>query len=90
MPRLPSPNGDGKNDLFIGTGFTDGIQDFQMTIWNRWGELLYETNNPDAAWNGSKHNSGKLVPPGVYVYQVKYRDPRGEPIELQGFATLIL
>ena len=90
MPNAFTPNGDGKNDIFIGTGFTDGMEDFEMTIWNRWGELLYVTDDPEAPWNGSRHNTGKTLPPGVYVYQVKYRDPRGEPIEFRGFATLIL
>ncbi len=90
MPNAFTPNGDGKNDLFIGTGFLDGMQDFEMSIWSRWGELLYLTQDPTEAWNGSKDNQGQLLPAGVYVYQVKYRNPRGEPVEFRGFATLIL
>ena len=89
MPNAFTPNGDGKNDVFIGTGFTDGIQNFEMTIWSRWGELLYLTEDPTGAWEGSKNNNGSTLPSGVYVYQVKYRDPRGEQVEFQGFATLL-
>ena len=90
MPNAFTPNADGRNDVFIGTGFTDGMVDFEMTIWSRWGELLYLTQDPHDAWNGSKNNAGKVLPPGVYVYQVKYRDPRGDAVEFRGFATLIL
>ncbi len=90
MPNAFTPNGDGKNDFFIGTGFTDGMLDFEMTIWSRWGELIYITEDPLDPWNGSKNNVGKVLPSGVYVYQVKYRDPRGESVQFNGFATLIL
>ena len=89
MPNAFTPNGDGRNDEFIGAGFVVGMQAFEMTIWNRWGELLFVSESPEFAWNGSKNNSGDVLPSGVYVYQIKYLDPRGEQVELNGFATLI-
>ena len=89
MPNAFTPNGDGRNDVFIGAGFTAGVRSFEMTIWNRWGELLFTSQDPQEAWNGSKNNHGPTLPNGVYVYQVQYLDPRGEKVELSGFATLI-
>ena len=89
MPNAFTPNGDGRNDVFIGTGFIDGMKNFELTIWSRWGELLYITEDPTNAWNGSKNNEGRILPAGVYVYQVKYLDPRGMPVQFRGFATLI-
>lgn len=89
MPNAFTPNGDGKNDLFQGKGYTDGMQDFELTIWSRWGELLYQTENPEDGWNGTKQNTGEDLPVGVYVYQIKYIDPRGAPHALKGFATLV-
>ena len=89
MPNAFTPNGDGKNDEFRGTGFVDGVQEFEFSIWNRWGEMLFLTDNPFEAWNGGKNNDGQVVASGVYVYQIKYLDPRGDKVELQGFATLI-
>ncbi len=89
MPNAFTPNGDGQNDIFKGKGFTDGIRDFQLTIWDRWGGLLFETDNPEEAWTGARNNTGEILPNGVYVYQVKYVDPRGEPVAYRGFATLI-
>ena len=47
-------------------------------------------DNPDELWNGSKDNEGPVLTTGVYVYQVKYIDARGQLIEFNGFATLLL
>ncbi|MCB0687930.1 MAG: gliding motility-associated C-terminal domain-containing protein [Saprospiraceae bacterium] len=89
MPNAFTPNGDGKNDFFIGTGYTDGMRDFELTIWSRWGELLFKTEDPGEGWDGTKQNTGEDLAVGVYVYQVKYTDPRGNPNEFNGFATLV-
>jgi gliding motility-associated-like protein len=89
MPNAFSPNEDGKNDEFRGSGFTEGMQNFELSIWNRWGERIFVTSDPEEGWNGRKDNSGNLIPPGVYIYRVNYVDPRGQPIVLEGFATLV-
>jgi gliding motility-associated-like protein len=89
MPNAFTPNGDGSNDLFLGAGLLEGINDFNMTIWNRWGELVFETDNPNVGWNGQDQNSGSMSPGGVYVYQVTFTSPRGTPLIYKGFATLI-
>ncbi len=89
MPNAFTPNEDNKNDIFKGTGHTYGIQNFEMIIWNRWGERIYKTDNIDEGWNGRKNNSGQAAPPGVYVYEVKYTNPRGKDFHFKGFATLI-
>jgi len=60
-----------------------------MTIWNRWGELIFETNDPREGWNGRKKNIGQLSPNGVYIYLASYVGPRGEFQQLKGYATLI-
>lgn len=89
MPNAFTPNGDGTNEGFLGKGVLDGVQDFRMTLWNRWGEMVYETTDPLAAWNGRKMNTGDMSPPGVYVYVVTFTAPRGERFEYKGFATLV-
>lgn len=89
MPNAFTPNEDTKNDIFLGKGILDGISDFEMTIWNRWGEQIFESNDPNVGWNGSKNNVGRPSPPGVYVYVVKFVNPRGIKRQLRGFATLI-
>lgn len=89
MPNAFTPNGDGKNDDFFGKGYLYGVTNFRMTIWNRWGEMVYETNNPNDKWNGEKHNSGGMSPEGVYIYLVTFTGPRGQPHEYKGFVTVV-
>jgi gliding motility-associated-like protein len=89
MPNAFTPNGDGTNDDFFGKGFLNGVTNFKMSIWNRWGEMVYETSNPNDKWNGEKRNSGGLSPEGVYIYVVTFTGPRGEPNEYKGYATLV-
>jgi len=89
LPNAFTPNGDGNNDEFKGKGFFVGMTDFQLTIWNRWGEPLFQTDDPYAGWNGQKHNSGQAAPAGVYLVTVTYVDPRANAVALQGYATLV-
>ena len=89
LPNAFTPNNDTKNDFFKGVGFTEGMRSFEMKIWNRWGETIFETKDPNEGWNGLKNNVGKPVPNGVYVVVVHYQDPRGNPVEITGVATVI-
>ncbi|MFK7808640.1 MAG: PKD domain-containing protein [Saprospiraceae bacterium] len=89
LPNAFTPNFDALNDVFKGTGIFGGITNFQMTIWNRWGERIFETNDPDQGWNGRKNNVGVMSQQGVYVYVVNFTGPRGEPYNFKGFATLV-
>jgi len=89
LPNAFTPNGDGSNDGFRGNGIMEGARDFSMKIWNRYGELLFETDDPYESWNGRKNNSGDLSAQGVYVVVVTYTGPRGDKHKLRGYATLI-
>jgi gliding motility-associated-like protein len=89
MPNAFTPNGDSNNDGFLGKGVMDGSTDFVMTIWNRWGELVFETHDPNEPWNGRAQQNGGLSPGGVYIYRVTFTAPRGEKFDYKGFATLV-
>jgi gliding motility-associated-like protein len=89
MPNAFTPNEDGVNDVFKGKGILIGARDYHFSIWNRWGELLFETTDTKAGWNGRKNNVGEVSPNGVYIYVVTYTTPRGEPVRLEGFATIV-
>ncbi len=89
LPNAFSPNGDGINDLFKGKGNYFGVKDYEMQIYNRWGELVFRTEDPDEGWNGRVNNVGRETPSDVYVYKLIYTGPRGEPVTEDGFATLV-
>lgn len=89
LPNAFTPNYDSKNDVYKGVGVIDGMQDYEMSIWSRWGERVFFTEDPQQGWNGRMDNSGEDLPEGVYVAVVRYRDPRNNSVELKEFATLI-
>ncbi|MDQ3141106.1 MAG: PKD domain-containing protein [Bacteroidota bacterium] len=89
LPNAFTPNGDGKNDDFFGKGVLDGMMNFQINIWDRWGGKIFSTSSPSQSWNGRYDNIGDFVPVGVYVYIGKYTTPRGEIVNFKGYATVI-
>lgn len=89
LPNAFTPNSDSKNDEFVGVGLMEGATNFKMTIWNRWGEKVFEATDPELGWNGRKFNTGRESPNGVYVVLVQYNEPRGRRVELKGYATLL-
>jgi gliding motility-associated-like protein len=89
LPNAFTPNFDSRNDVYKGVGIVEGMTDFELSIWARWGERVFYTRDPDEGWNGRKHNSGDDLPDGVYVCVVKYTDPRSNPVEIKEFATLL-
>ncbi len=89
MPNAFTPDDDGINDTFLGKGVLDGASGFNFSIWSRWGEEIFSTKDPETGWNGRKHNTGKIVPAGVYVYLVTFTGPRGDKFEYKGFATVV-
>jgi gliding motility-associated-like protein len=89
FPNAFTPNNDAKNDEFKGKGFFDGLKSYQMTIRSRWGDVVFQTNNPDDGWNGLKGNIGEQVPDGVYMYEVIYVTPKNERVSKRDFVTVI-
>ncbi|GAB4147874.1 MAG: hypothetical protein Fur0041_21690 [Bacteroidia bacterium] len=89
VPNAFTPNGKGviENEKFKVYG--DGITTFNIQIFNRWGELLYESDDIYAGWDGT--TGGKKAPEGVYVYRIIYRtECSGEQeIEKYGHFSLI-
>jgi gliding motility-associated-like protein len=46
--------------------------EFEVTIFNRWGDLMYESKDKNFKWNGPYNNHGQPLPPGMYAYSLKY------------------
>lgn len=71
-PNSFSPNEDGVNDFWI-PQFT-GISNYEMEIYDRWGQIIFKTNNPNEAWTGNVLNGRHFAANGVYYYQVSMKD----------------
>ena len=68
FPNSFTPNDDGINDnWFPVIGY--GLKSYQLLIFNRWGELIFETDNYNEPWNGLQINSDKKAHDGVYTYK---------------------
>ncbi len=86
IPNAFSPNGDGLNDhFFIGT--VCQFETFSLNIYNRWGELIFNSNSPEQMWGGDFGNSPGMV--GVYVWKLRYKTIRGEDDVLDGKVHLL-
>ena len=72
VPNTVTPDGDLFNEVFQPV-FTSGVDplEFHLTIFNRWGEIIFESYNFDKGWNGHYGNGG-LVEDGVYVWQIEF------------------
>lgn len=83
IPTAFSPNQDDVNEDFRPFfNPTYQIMDYELSIFNRWGGLLFQTSNPEEAWDGTFN--GQQVQEGVYVYmiKVKFADGAGEQDEV--------
>ena len=73
------------NDVFY--PFADYIKDFHMMIFNRWGELIFDSNSIEIGWDG--YYKGQLCKQDVYVWLVKGRFNNGKPYRQAGDITLL-
>jgi len=69
IPEAFSPNGDDLNDVFKVYGV--GLHQFELLIFNRWGQVIYKSNNQNEGWDGTVN--GKPCQIDVYVYKIIYR-----------------
>jgi gliding motility-associated-like protein len=74
LPNTFTPNGDNKNDIFKVEGENIGMLNFSFEVYNRWGELIFFTDNPYQGWDGKDKSKSEYVQNGVYLWKVKARD----------------
>jgi gliding motility-associated-like protein len=84
IPNVFTPNGDGINDEFHIASYN--LSEFDIKIFNRWGQLLFQTNDPLKGWDGSFR--GQTVA-GVYVFTLKAKGNDGSEYRKSGHITLI-
>jgi gliding motility-associated-like protein len=85
-PSLSGPGGTvAGNDVFI--PLMRGVTDFHMWVFNRWGEMLFESTNAESGWDG--YYKGKLCQQDVYVYKITAKYANGQTVTKLGDIHLI-
>lgn len=72
LPNSFTPNGDGANDVFTPFPGWRFVESVEMKIFNRWGNLVWQTENPNINWDGTDQENGKDLEDGVYLYSGFY------------------
>lgn len=89
IPNAFTPDGNGRNEIFV-PEFTNILEnDYSFMIFDRWGNLVFETNNVKEGWNGQSKNAGSPMELGVYVYKISFTDNMDQVHQLMGHVTLI-
>jgi len=85
VPNAFTPNGDGLNDIFSAKGL--GIKSFEMSIYDRWGNQIFQSGDISKAWDGTF--KGVLCPDDAYVYKINITDASGKAHTKTGHVTLM-
>jgi gliding motility-associated-like protein len=85
IPNAFTPNNDGVNDVFRVSGI--GIETFEMAIFNRWGETVFETNDLNAVWVGGKEEY--FASDGIYHYQAIYSGTSSQQKTMTGHILML-
>lgn len=91
LPNVFSPNGDRTNDLFVPFPYR-GVKLVDLKVFNRWGNVVFATEDPAIGWDGTNQKSGGQVPEGVYFYTclVTFERLAGdEQVQLKGYVHIL-
>ncbi len=87
IPNVFTPNGDGTNDLFSTVSLVP-VDIVGMQIWNRWGKMVFESNDDNDTWDGNI--DGKAAASDVYIYKIQYSIAGGSNVYSEkGDLTLV-
>ena len=86
IPNSFTPNDDGMNDTFGIAG--EAVKEFNMQIFNRWGQKVFESTNANTRWDGTY--LGEKVPEGAYVYRVTVKSAEGKKAWKEGNVTVVM
>ena len=88
IPNAFSPNGDGINDYFQVE--SQGIKEFEMYIFNQWGDVVFRTGNPKDRWLGEVNDGNHFAMNNVYNYVIKYKGVNDDAVQTKtGTVTII-
>lgn len=88
LPNVFTPNGMGENNTWKLLTVDDIFKEFRCVIVNRWGNVVYEFDDPQGGWDGKDRN-GNDVGEGIYFYTIDFTTIADEELQKQGFIHLI-
>ena len=88
LPNAFTPNGDGLNDKFAAVQKYDYVNKYHMSIYNRWGQMIFETTDINNGWDGTYQGSPCML--GAYVYRIVYEEFGQQPIESKVVAGTVM
>jgi gliding motility-associated-like protein len=92
IPNTFTPDGDKYNQVFKPV-FATGVssEGYEMLVFNRWGEVMFESHNMNVGWDGSYGTEGLDCPPGTYTYKISFTLIGGleEPVIVTGHLNLL-
>lgn len=89
VPNTFTPNGDGSNEYFLPLGTGIEWNTFHMLIYDRWGNLIYETYSISEPWDGRVQGYSEIVQEDVYVWKISVTDIKGGKHNLIGHVNVI-
>ncbi len=87
IPNAFTPDGDGTNDAFTGKGIF--IKEFEMSIYDRWGNFIFFTDDIKVPWDGKANHGAEIAQRDVYVYVVVVTDYKNKKHNYRGIVTLV-
>jgi gliding motility-associated-like protein len=87
VPNTFTPNGDHINDVFNGKGME--IIEFEMLIFDRWGNEIFKSNDLHTGWDGRANGGAEIAQEDVYVYKISLKDFKGSPHYYNGHVNLV-
>ncbi|MFN3916120.1 MAG: PKD domain-containing protein [Flavobacteriales bacterium] len=85
VPNTFTPNGDGINDVFL--PIVNDVLDYELFIYNRWGNVIFKTTNTQEGWDGTL--KGDKSPIDTYIYKIWYNDWQNMRYEIIGHVSLV-
>ncbi|NTW32761.1 MAG: gliding motility-associated C-terminal domain-containing protein [Bacteroidetes bacterium] len=89
VPNAFTPNDDNKNDFFGPVGIDLVKYTFAMRIFDRWGNMIFKTENINLLWNGKPTGSDKFATNGVYIWKITLSDGYNNERNYNGTVTLL-
>jgi gliding motility-associated-like protein len=90
IPNTFTPDGNNINDFFQPMGVGINEDNYRMDVYDRWGEIIFTSNNFRKGWDGSVKGNGKMAEQGVYIYRLMVYDLQGNKHPFVGHVTVLL